>query len=382
MKKLLFIFSLVAALAGGSAMSPARAQDGVAENERESHWFVGVQGGMSSTLTNYNLLKLLQPMGSVYAGGYYNSVIGGRLHVSGLDSKGVFPKADYYGEDLKYKFKYYNADLDLLVNLTNLFSKKQEHFLNLIFVGGVGLNYSWHNKEANCLINRYGLRAQAPEAWSSDQLTHNLRVGLQLEANLTKNIALNIEANANNMGDRFNSKKSNSDDWRLTAQIGVAYKFGFKKHAYPSPRIVAPVVPVTENRTVETAPVAPVVKEKPEVKPAPNPVMPMIATENIFFAISKWDIRKEEAVKIERMIEFLKSHPEAKATITGHADAGTGNHTLNARYAERRAQSVAKAITDAGIDASRLTVSSEGDKVMPYGDNSQSRVAIIVAQDK
>ena len=382
MKKLFFICSLAIALVAGSLLSTAKAQGGSDVKERESHYFVGVQGGVSSTLTNYNLLKLLQPVGSVYVGGYYNSVVGGRLHVSGLDSKGVFPGAGFEGEDLKYKFKYYNANVDLLVNLTNLFCSKNYHFLNLVFVGGVGLNYSWHNKEANCLINEYRLRNLAPEAWTSDRLTHNLRAGLQLEANLSKRLAFNIEIDANNTDDRFNSKKSNSDDWRLTAQAGLVYKFGFKKHTYPSPRVVAPVVPVTENKTVETAPVAPVVKEKPEVKPAPKPVMPMVATENIFFAISKWEIRKEEAVKIERMVEFLKSHPEAKATITGHADAGTGNHVLNARYAERRAQSVAKAIIDAGIDASRLIVTSEGDKVMPYGDNPQSRVAIIVAQDK
>lgn len=382
MKKLLFIFSLAAALAGGSAVSPARAQEGVAENERESHWFVGVQGGVSSTLTNYNLLKLLQPMGSVYAGGYYNSVVGGRLHVSGLDSKGVFPEAGYYGEDLKYKFKYYNADLDLLVNLTNLFSKKQEHFLNLIFVGGVGLNYSWHNKEANCLINRYGLRAQAPEAWNSDQLTHNLRVGLQLEANLTKNIALNIEANANNMGDRFNSKKSNSDDWRLTAQIGVAYKFGFKKHGSNVPAMPAPAPAVVEEKAETPAPVAPQPKPTAEVKPAPKPVMPMILNENIFFDIAKSDIKPSESKKIAQIVEFLKNNPDGKATITGHADAGTGNPRINARYAEQRARNVAKAITDAGIDASRLTVSSEGDRTMPYGDNAQSRVAIVIAQNR
>lgn len=382
MKKLFFICSLAAALAAGSLLTPAKAQGDNGVKERESHYFVGVQGGVSSTLTNYNLFKLLQPVGSVYVGGYYNSVVGGRLHVSGLDSKGVFPGAGFEGEDLKYKFKYYNADLDLLVNLTNLFCSKKEHFLNLVFVGGVGLNYSWHNKEANCLINTYRLRSLAPEAWTSDRLTHNLRAGLQLEANLSKALAVNIEFDANNMDDRFNSKKSNSDDWRLAAQVGVAYKFGHKSRGAAVPPVTPPAPPVAVEKPATPAPVAPAPKPVPEVKPAPKPVMPMVLSENIFFALAKSDIRKYEQEKIDRIVEFLKNNPEVKATITGHADAGTGNPRINARYAEQRARNVADAIVEGGIDRSRLIVSSKGDTEMPYGDNEKSRVAIVVAQTK
>ena len=78
----------------------------------------------------------------------------------------------------------------------------------------------------------------------------------------------------------------------------------------------------------------------------------------------------------------MESHPTAVATITGHADAGTGNPVLNAKFAKNRADAVAKAITDAGIDPNRLTVDSKGDRVMPYGDNERSRVAIVIGQEQ
>ena len=120
--------------------------------------------------------------------------------------------------------------------------------------------------------------------------------------------------------------------------------------------------------------------EKKEVAPPVKTVETM--QKDIFFMIASSEIRKSEAAKIREVISWLESHPTAVATITGHADAGTGNPVLNARYALNRAEAVAKAITDAGIDASRLTVESKGDKVMPYGDNEKSRVAIVLATEK
>ena len=74
--------------------------------------------------------------------------------------------------------------------------------------------------------------------------------------------------------------------------------------------------------------------------------------------------------------------PTAKATITGHADAGTGNPTINAKYAADRAKAVKEALVSAGIDASRLSTDSKGDRVMPYGDNENSRVAVVIAAEK
>ena len=79
MKKFSFIISLAAMLIAAATVN---AQEKPATNTDGSHWFVGVQGGVSSTLTNYSPFKLITPVGSVYVGGFYNSVVGGRLHFS------------------------------------------------------------------------------------------------------------------------------------------------------------------------------------------------------------------------------------------------------------------------------------------------------------
>ena len=54
-------------------------------------------------------------------------------------------------------------------------------------------------------------------------------MGAQLDVNLHKNVSLNLEVDANSLGDRFNSKVNGSDDWQLTASLGLAVKFGYKK---------------------------------------------------------------------------------------------------------------------------------------------------------
>lgn len=386
-KTILFLFA--AALMAATTVS-AQKNDGA--NTDGSHFFVGVQAGGSSTLTNYNPFKIVMPVTSIYVGGYYNRVVGGRLHFSGFNSKGAFPKADFTpytiqnsrGDvadmvswiDKKYKFKYYTADIDLLVNLTNLFCNKEEHPINLILVGGVGLNYGWHNKEALALIKQYSLQSQAPEAWTSDRLTHNVRLGLQLEANLNKNLAINFEADANNMGDRFNSKKSNSDDWRITAQVGLAVKFGFKKKAMPAPVPAPPPAPAPAPAPKPEPAPTPVVEPAPAPKPAVKSV-----NENIFYDIRSSKIQASEYEKIERVANFLKEHPDAKVTVTGYADAGTGNPKINMKYSQQRANDLKKYITTKyGIDGSRITAEAKGDSVQPFTEGVKNRVSIVAGE--
>ena len=89
-----------------------------------------------------------------------------------------------------------------------------------------------------------------------------------------------------------------------------------------------------------------------------------------------------EADKVAQFAEWLKQHPTAKATIKGYADAGTGNPTINKRYAEQRAETVKKLLVETyGIDASRLEVSSYGDTVQPKSNNDDNRVVLGVAKE-
>ena len=106
---------------------------------------------------------------------------------------------------------------------------------------------------------------------------------------------------------------------------------------------------------------------------------PEIQTE-IFYAIRETTITKSEQSKVDNLINFLKANPDTKVTVTGYADAGTGNASINMKYSKERAENVAKALTNAGISADRITVDAKGDTVQPFSENDKNRVSIAIAK--
>lgn len=181
--------------------------------------FVGMQSGIQTTFTDYNNWKLIKPTASLSVGAFFTPVVGARLHFNGLWNKG-----GYYddAEDFKYDYKYLSSNIDLMVNMVTLFGKKNYYPLNVYFIGGLGLNYAWDNDEAFARKDKLLL------AYDDKRFSHNARVGAMLDYNISKHVSINLEVSANNLNDRYNSKKSNKGDWQITTQLGVAYKFAGK----------------------------------------------------------------------------------------------------------------------------------------------------------
>jgi outer membrane protein OmpA-like peptidoglycan-associated protein len=101
---------------------------------------------------------------------------------------------------------------------------------------------------------------------------------------------------------------------------------------------------------------------------------------DVFFTINKYVVRKSEQVKVDEVVAYLNEHPEAKVNVTGYADAGTGNNTINDRLAKQRADVVVKALTAKGISADRITSDSKGARVQPFAENNKNRVTILIAE--
>lgn len=371
MKKLGFLSLVAAGLMLCMPKMSAQTYDNWNKDyEPAPYLFIGVQGGGQVTFTNYDFSKLLMPVGAISFGGYYNTVVGGRLHLMGFRDKGGFKSLDH-----TYYYDYYTADADLLLNLTNLFWKgRPTHLFNLVLVGGVGLNYAWHNHEAINLINANQLGAQCPEAWEHNRLGHNFRLGLQLDLNISKHWGVNLECDFNNLSDRFNSKKSNNDDWQAVAMVGVQYKFGYKARKYVAPAPAPVVAPAPAPK--------PVPAPAPKPAPAPVPVVKNI-NENIFYSIRASEVPASELSKVENVAKFLKENPDAKVEIVGYADVKTGNPTINMRYSQQRAKNLKDMLVNKyGIDGSRITTSAKGDTVQPFAENAKNRVSIISGTTK
>ncbi len=226
-------------LAVGTFTAKAQEADNGKDYKPFPHMFVGLQGGAQTTFTNYDNLKLITPTASVSFGAWFTPVVGARLHVNGIWNKGGFHDST---QDFKYDYKYVTTDLDLLFNLCTLFGKKGYYPVNAYLIGGFGLNYAWDNDDA------YAHRDVMPLAWEDNRLNHNVRVGTMLDFNLCKHLSLNLEVAANSLNDRYNSKVNDKDDWSLTAQLGLAYKFGYRKKTKDEPTASAVSIPEVETR--------------------------------------------------------------------------------------------------------------------------------------
>ena len=341
-------------------------------NTWTSYSFIEAQGGVQLTSTNAPMDKLITPTAALSFGHYFTPVVGARLHVNAWQSKSGLASTEQY-----YKWKYVTTDADLLLNLTNLFSKHYKHALNVILVGGFGLNYAWDNDELRAITAQHrDLNTEL--AWDKNRFSHNIRAGLRLETDVTKPIGLSLEVDANSLSDRFNSKMNNSDDWMFTAMLGLSFRFGHKykkcECKKEEPVVVPEPVPVVEPEPKPEPKPEPVVEKKPEPKVV---TVKEQLHEEIFYVICKSDPEVGKR-QMQKVADFMKRNPNAKVRVVGYADKGTGNPRLNMGYSQKRAENCRQELINGyGCDASRISVDYKGDTVQPFDENDKNRCVII-----
>lgn len=328
----------------------------------KSYSFIEAQGGAQMTLTDAKMDKLVTPAAALSFGHYFTPVVGARLHVSGWEAKSGFDNAGFY------KWNYITTDADILLNLSNLICGNKSRFLNVIFVGGVGLTNAWNNDDANTMA-KADMGLNMPFVWDGNRLSHNIRAGLRLETDVTKPVGVSLEVGANSLDDRFNSKYNDKDDWMVTAMLGLSVRFG---HKYKKP-VVVPVQTVAPEPVPEPAPV-PVTKT---VTRTVEKKVPVKLHEEKFYKLRESDPESGKA-QMKRVAEFLKEYPDATVTVVGYADKGTGTPALNVKYAKQRADKFKEELVNSyGADASRIITDSKGDTVQPFADNDKNRCVIV-----
>ena len=363
--KRLLLTAAAALFVGGAAM---------AQTDWKSYTFVELQGGVQETATNAPMDKLITPTAAVSVGHFFTPVVGARLHVNAWQSKSGFEAVDKY-----YKWKYVTPDLDLMLNLSNLFCQNKNHALNVMLIGGVGLNYAWDNDELKDLNLPV---TYAPLAWKDNRLSHNLRAGLRLETNQAKRLGVSLEVDANSIDDRFNSKTNDADDWQFTAMLGLSYRFNHK-YKKPAPEPVRVVEDVVEDNHAEVAPAPVVVQEKKEKKIVKKEVVKeeeVSLRKEVFYDIRESDNEKPNVV-MKEVADFMKKYENVKVEVVGYADKGTGNAEINKKYAQKRAEQFKNDLVKRyNVDASKITTDSKGDTVQPFAENDKNRCCIITGK--
>ena len=326
------------------------------------YMFVGVQGGVQTMFTPMGLKKNITPIGQLSFGAYFSPVVGARLTGSGIWTKAGLPSIDK-----TYEYNHFTGNLDLLINLSNLFTGRQRCLFNAVLIGGVGVTYGWNNK----LGDFSGYTEDCSKAWADDMLSHNLRLAMQFNFDLGKYIDVNLEAGANALSDRFNSKASNSFDWQGYAMVGLAVKFGHRK-VKEEPVVVPVPVPVVEEiweTRVDTIWYNEKAYKDVEVAESFDC--------QVHFPLRGFATNESAQAEMNKVAEFIKSHRDVKIDVKAYADKGTGTPRINKKYSEQRRKGTVDAIVALGVDPSVITSESFGDTVQPFPTNDENRVSIV-----
>ena len=372
--------TLLAASLLALASFSATAQDkGSKTDEFDGHWFLQVQGGIGHTVGETKFGDLISPAANLSFGYQFTPVWSLRAGIGGWQAKGAV-----VGPTEVYKYNYLQGSVDVMVDLCNIFADyRMSRTLNPYLFAGVGVNGAFNNTEAQALAARFPADNLL---WDGSKILPAGRFGVGLDIRLVDAVHFNIEVNGNFMGDSFNSKVGSAVDWQLGAMAGFTFNIGLKKakksEAQPAAVYTPAPAPEPEPQP-EPEPVVVPATPEPEPEPAPEPVKPAFAPveEGVYFTIGKSDISAEGQEKIAVIVEVLKSYPDTKVTVTGHADAATGTPERNMILSKDRAEAVAEAIIAAGIDSDRVKVEYKGDTANPSSVPAQNRVAICIVEE-
>ena len=372
------IFAIVVSLLAVTALSAQEKERSY--DEFNGHWFIGVQGGIGQTLGETSFGTLISPAAAVSFGYQFTPVWGLRAGISGWQAKGAAVDAT----TSVYKFNYLQGSVDVMVDLCGIAGYRVSRPVNPYLFAGIGVNGAFNNGEAQDLSPRL------PEdnlLWDGSKVLPAGRFGVGMGVRITDAVHFNIEVNANILGDSFNSKRGSAVDWQLGALAGFTFKIGLKKDKEPveeepvlcyEDTVVAAPVAEPEDTAAATTTVAVV----PALDSAAYAVADFEAVEeNIFFLIGKSEIRSSEESKVDDVAYLLEANPQTRVTVTGYADKETGSAERNMQLSKERAENVAAALIDAGIDPERITVLYKGSSETPFDSPEENRVAICVVDD-
>ena len=371
----------------------ASAQEAKTVNVFNPHGYLQVQIGGQETLGEIGFGDLLSPNVQVGYGYNFNKVVGARVSLNAWQSKAG---QEFLGQTYKWKWNYVAPMVDATFNLSNLFCGfNPNRLVNVGVFAGIGANIAWGNDEAataqsnmnaaytNLINSAYGTTT-IPEAnkvaksdpalsylWDGSKVRLTGRVGANVDFRVSERVSLGLEVSANTLNDRYNSKKAGNSDWYFNALVGAKFTLGktYTTKTVPAPK---PVEKIIER-----------IIEKPAPAPAPK-VESKVVEENfrrdIFFPIGNTNIAKSQSTKIAEIVEYMKENPDAKITLTGYADKGTGSAAFNDKIAARRAQTVYNTLAAKGVAKSRMIKKSMGSRVQPFEENDMNRVTICIAK--
>ena len=382
--------TLILAVALGAQAAFAQQSTTDPTVEFNPHWYGLLQGGASYTIGETAFKDLISPAAALSFGYQFNPSLGLRFGATGYQGKGnvVTPLE-------VYKFNYAQGNVDLVLDLANLIAYNHKRVFNPYLFAGAGVAYAFNNGATNTAMYK-AAPSYFENWWDKNLITPVGRAGIGANIRLSDAVAFVLEANANILSDKFNSKKVGHPDYQFNALAGLKINFG--KTTRPSAKYLADVAAaeaaaaaLKAQQDAERAAKLAAEKAAAEKAAAEKALADKLAAEkaaaerlaaemrqvNTFFTINSAVISDEEAAKLVRYIDWLKANPEVKIAIAGHADKGTGNKRINQKLSEQRAAVVKAFLQERGIAETRIvSCVANGDRVQPFAENDLNRVVI------
>ena len=373
-------FLIMLAIAGVSLTSMAQETEtttekySVATNSFWSNWFV--QGGVQWTAfysslehgfdTSNNPLKSFRsnPQASVAIGKWFTPGLGLRTKVSGI-----------WGKANGDSFKYWNAQEQVLFNLSNMFcGYNPKRVYNCIPFAGAGFARNM----------------------SSDMYAMGMSIGLLNEFNINKRVAINLELGWNRLENDFYSEGHanngprgwDSHDNYLYAELGLTLnigKTGWAKvpdvdaiKALSQSQIDALNAQLADSKS-ENERLKAMLNEKPKEVEMPESIKQFITTPvSVFFNIGKTDVANpKDLVNVEALAKYAKTN-NSKIMVTGFADSATGTPQINQKLSVKRAEIVKGELIKMGVPADNISTQAHGgvETLSPISFNRRATVQI------
>ena len=292
--------------------------------QRETGLFVGAGAGMNFGFdgfqyddrpTSHNGAGYA---GDFYAGGFLNQTLGFRAGYQG------FRISDRYTDFGNRNYQYIHGDL-LLRPHRNVIPYLHGGYLKIVnpaFGGGAGVMLPIHLGRHLSIIPDLKATAYDSKAFTSG--THNLAM-------------------------------------TLSATVGIALRFGKSGQHQTVTPVVPPVQPVVRDTVVVKEVVREVVREvvKDTVYVQPQPAELEAISALALFDNDSYVIKREFYAALDKVVDWFKTHPGARATIEGHTDSNA-SPAYNQTLSENRARAVFNYLVNKGVDASRLSWSGYG----------------------
>jgi outer membrane protein OmpA-like peptidoglycan-associated protein len=393
MKAKFLVLSLMGAL--GLMVTTAQAQESkttskIGRNtvfaQDGGRWFIDLQAGaallpLGKANNAAKFMDRVSLMPVLAVGQWHNPYFGTRLRGRGLQLYGFEFKPGSNTEVDRYRHFFGTATLDFMFDLVNYFGRyNPKTVVHVIPYVGLGAGASFTSDKENFVdaVKKF-------ENHSDFDPSPVLSGGLILKFRLGKRVDLNLEGEtflmkANLFG---TNRTANHADLVAMASAGLTFRLGKTDFE----EVVAMDFDEINNlqyrinqlreENMELSKRPAYCPECPELQPKTTVVTKNIVENVVYFRLNSSKVDQNQLVNIYNTAQYAKEN-NAKIILVGYADVQTGNADINLRLSEKRANAVAKILTEQyGIDANDIEIDYKGDTIQPFERNEWNRVVIM-----